>query len=213
MQILVDYSNQILPIRDQGPRPTCLAFAISDSHSYHKGINDLLSPEYLFYKGTFRQLPNHHSGGLQIATAIEALDEDGQPKEADYPYVMQDGIQPLKVPPNPFPHQVYKSLQKSIAYNVSNIIQILDSKKLPVLGLNLIQPFHHFNKSDEFIDYDKSSSIVGSHAVIAVGHGISSLGKKCLLVKNSWGSNWGHNGFGWITEDYIANYLFCVLDY
>lgn len=39
------------------------------------------------------------------------------------------------------------------------------------------------------------------HAVTAVGYGTNSDGIKYWIVKNSWGSNWGDNGFGYLLRD------------
>jgi C1A family cysteine protease len=54
------------------------------------------------------------------------------------------------------------------------------------------------------------------HAVMAVGYDddrtISNLRcktetKGALLIRNSWGKNWGDNGYGWLPYDYVLNGL------
>ncbi|XP_074327051.1 senescence-specific cysteine protease SAG12-like [Apium graveolens] len=42
------------------------------------------------------------------------------------------------------------------------------------------------------------------HAVTIVGYGSTSDGTKYWIVKNSWGTNWGDNGFGYLLRD-VAN--------
>ena len=34
------------------------------------------------------------------------------------------------------------------------------------------------------------------HAVLAVGYGRDSTGEEYVVIKNSWGDDWGENGFG-----------------
>lgn len=54
--------------------------------------------------------------------------------------------------------------------------------------------------------------IVGGHAVVAIGYDDSmkikntTCGKEttgAFLIRNSWGTNWGQGGYGWLPYDYI----------
>jgi C1A family cysteine protease len=42
----------------------------------------------------------------------------------------------------------------------------------------------------------------GGHAVLAVGY---DLKKKMVLIKNSWGDNWGQDGYFWMPFKVIQN--------
>lgn len=41
------------------------------------------------------------------------------------------------------------------------------------------------------------------HAVLAVGHGTVD-GHRAVLVRNSWGLDWGVGGHAWLTETFLA---------
>ena len=47
------------------------------------------------------------------------------------------------------------------------------------------------------------------HAVVAVGHGIRN-GERLILVRNSWGEEWGVSGYGWLTESFLRPRLIGV---
>jgi len=58
--------------------------------------------------------------------------------------------------------------------------------------------------------------MMGGHAVCAVGYDDSKVivnpsnkksSKGALLIRNSWGSSWGDNGYGWLPYDYVLTGL------
>src|SRR5258708_38222177 len=49
IKIAKDLRSMFGPVRDQGQRPTCLAFAASDLHAAVRGAWAPLSCEYIFY--------------------------------------------------------------------------------------------------------------------------------------------------------------------
>lgn len=69
----------------QGSRPTCLAFAASDTHAALRGPWAPLSCEYLFYHAQRRTSRSPTQGALPTAI-LAALRENGQPEENRWPY-------------------------------------------------------------------------------------------------------------------------------
>jgi hypothetical protein len=85
--VIVDLRNQFGPVRDQGARPTCMAFAASDAHSFARASVDPLSAEYAFYHAVHRQLIPDRTKGVSFSAMVDAIATDGQPLESSWPYL------------------------------------------------------------------------------------------------------------------------------
>jgi C1A family cysteine protease len=46
----------------------------------------------------------------------------------------------------------------------------------------------------------RPGSTKGRHAMVICGYN----GKDAFKVRNSWGTTWGEDGYGWMSEGYIA---------
>lgn len=57
-----------------------------------------------------------------------------------------------------------------------------------------------------FEDYEDSKEYPG-HAVAIVGYR-TTLGGKQFIIKNSWGTDWGHGGYAWMPERTVRKHLY-----
>jgi hypothetical protein len=86
LSVLVDLRSMFGPARNQGPRPTCMAFAASDTHAALRHSLSPLSCEYAFYHAQ-RRSGRPPSRGALLSSTLDALREDGQPEEPGWPYL------------------------------------------------------------------------------------------------------------------------------
>ena len=89
-----------------------------------------------------------------------------------------------------------------------SIIGVLDSGNPVIVLMKLTMKF--FQPPDQgVIDYVDGDDVfpVPRHAVIAVGHG-STRSTDVVLIRNSWGPSWGHEGYAWVTRAFVEQNLF-----
>ena len=74
--VSVDLRSKFGQARNQGLRPTCLAFAASDAHAGMRVGWTPLSCEYAFYQAQ-RRAGRPPSKGALLSSMLDALREDG----------------------------------------------------------------------------------------------------------------------------------------
>jgi len=192
-----DLRSQFGPAREQGVRPTCLAFATSDAHA---AVRDTkwaeLSCEYLYYHAARRE-GVRHTAGVKIASIRDALDQDGQPMEAGWPYLK---VVPKKWKPPARVGKVFCRASKMLAGNFSGAWQKVTSGTPVLIGMSISDAF--LDPKAGVVDSAEPIDQTRRHAVIATATG-DLVGARFLLVRNSWGTGWGLAGYAWSAERYI----------
>jgi Papain family cysteine protease len=192
-----DLRGQFGPAREQGLRPTCLAFAASDAHA---AVRDTtwsdLSCEYLFYHAIRRQGASHTSGS-NIPSIRDALDQDGQPLEAGWPY-LRAVANPWKPPAKV--GTVFRRASKILRGKFGRAWQKVNAGTPVLIGMSISNAFYY--PKTGVVDSKEAVDSTRRHAVIAVATG-ELAGARFLMVRNSWGAGWGLAGYAWIAERYM----------
>lgn len=202
--IIKDLRTQFGEIRDQGPRPTCIAFAASDCHSLANNTLEAMSVEYAFYHAVQRTVAKDRTKGVSFENISEAILIDGQPKEDDWKYISNLMPSDDWEPPKSL-GTLFRRTSKKISSDLTDIYSNLD-KDSPVILVTDISLGFFTLKADSILNAASNESKRGIHAVIAVGYGKADQ-TKCLLIRNSWGKGWADGGYGWIEEDYLKSRL------
>lgn len=207
IEIEDDHRSSIPAVRDQGRRALCLPFAASDANAFAHRSTEPLSVEYLAYQSATlgaAQMAGDASG-LTFEDIAAAVENHGQPPENRFPYD-PTSTEFVRVPPCPRDHYLplHFSRMQSRYYSFFELLKGLASGRVFILGLRLTQGFLE-NVTPAIFRYDGTE--VGNHAVLAVGGGKLPDGEPAILIRNSWGSGWGDEGHGWITECLVENAL------
>jgi C1A family cysteine protease len=180
-----------------------LAFASSTAHEHRAGITEHLSVEYLFYHAVERTPGKDPFGGTSMDAAADALADEGQPVEAEWPY------NPVQTTPwtlPPITARLHKRGMVLDKFAFDDITAVLDVGQLVVLGLVMTDAFYRPDALGRVPDVNPDTER-GGHAVLAVGHGAHADGTSMLLIRNSWGAGWGLRGYAWLSRSYIARQL------
>ena len=197
------------PTRDQGQRPTCLAFAASDAHAALRPDWAPLSCEFAFYHAQ-RRSNRSPIEGATLEAMLEALRHDGQPAETGWPYLTNlpsdhaGWLPPANVNP------IFRRSGAASAGGLATVIGKLDQQE-PVILLTTLSASFFAPAVDGIIDsaQDEAPDPALRHATIAVGHGTIN-GSTAILIRNSWGPAWGINGHAWLTERFLTPRLFAT---
>lgn len=197
LDIRVDLRTSWKAIREQGDRQSCLACATSDAHAHCHGREEPLSAEFLFFHAGQLMPAKDVSQGLTFEVVDEALRVQGQPDEAEWPYSM---TQPKPWTAPAVTVRWHGGLSEPDTA-IATIINTVEAQRPVVLGLRL---------TPEFLSLAVRPYIVpttgrgyGGHAVLAVGLADHPLHGSLILVRNSWGTQWGDGGCGWISAAYL----------
>ena len=190
------------PVRDQGDRPTCLAFAASDSHAGLRAGWDPLSCEFAFYHAQ-RRAGRSVAQGAVLGAMLDALRIEGQPVEAGWPYLGAAPADPSTWMP---PAEVGERFARvgvagggDLAGVRSNLVAARPMLVLTMLSRSFFMPV------EGVVDAAPGELPEPSqrHALVAVGSG-RVLGIPAVLVRNSWGPAWGVDGHAWLTDRFLG---------
>lgn len=206
MSICVDTDLRSLlgPARNQGPRPTCLAFAATAAHEAGRHASCYLSTEYLAFHGAQRSHCTPERG-LSPESVAEALEYDGQPEETVWPYSTKMPDSPTWAPPT----TTYTSYRAHIRFSVRSVSEVREmvGRGAPVVLIMSVTTAMYTPDAEGVVRPSPSDELMpGHHALLTVGSGHAEDGAY-LLVRNSWGRAWGTQGHGWLPEGYVAAQL------
>lgn len=179
--------------RDQGPRPTCLSFSLSDIHRSAIGFSELLSPESL-HRLAAQRAKKHHNVGLTLQEAIEGLSHHGQTTEPAWPYNSKNATEPACT--------FHKAKAVYLPFDHMIIAAAIGAGKPISLIIDIDTAFFRY-KGAEALDLVANTQIQGRHAVVICGLRTVGGGSE-YLVKNSWGVGWGDLGHAWLTSGFVS---------
>ena len=228
-----DLRNQMTPVRDQQNLGSCTAFAAASLIEYFnkKAFKKNTEISTLFtYKTTRNLLGIKGDTGAYLRTVMGSIVLFGTPPEEYYDYDGREETQNTKFDqePTPFLYAMAQNYQ-SVKYlrldqpdtdpkELVNILKKFLQGNYPVIfGFTCFDSLYDSNENGGKIPFpSKNESIIGGHAVCLAGfddiieiqNSIDGQKTKgAFIFKNSWGTEWGDRGYGYIPYKYFEEKL------
>lgn len=189
--MLADLSGLLGAARDQGRRPTCMSFALSDLHQLERSFTQPLSTDALHCQAA-TQTGRGPNEGVPVGALFSVLETIGQVDETSWPYGMTQASQSGATS--------YRAMSSSAGFDESLVLHDLQHRAVG-LGLKIGREFHTADGLSA-ITLASSSKPLALHAVLVVGARLGASGIEFLL-RNSWGSSWALNGHVWVESLYL----------
>lgn len=210
LNYVVDGRSRLGRVRDQGERPTCVAFASTAGNELVRPNNVDLSIEYLHW-GCNQRDPGP-ANGTTMESALATLLEEGQCPDSMWPYNpdldtsgLSDYAPPSGAVVAASKYQIDSG--ERIPLDSSEITRHLAAGHGVVLGIQLYQGFFNPPATGVIRAPTITEKPHGLHAVLVCGVATASeTGSSYLLIRNSWGLEWGAEGYGFLAHDLLATY-------
>jgi C1A family cysteine protease len=216
----VDLRSQMSKIEDQGQLGSCVAHATCGALEYLElqtiksnviaPINfgsdfQDLSRLFIYYNARALDGTTKHDYGTTVRSAIKAIRSVGVCREALWPYYPQS----VFTSPTSTAFSEAKNHKVLYGYRINNQ-NLVEMKQCLANGFPFIFGFSVY---DSFMSHDtartgivslpsKSEDTIGGHAVCCVGYDDTT---HSFLIRNSWGADWGIQGYCWMPYLYLTN--------
>jgi C1A family cysteine protease len=206
----VDLRPWASTIEDQQELGSCTGQAVAGAYELllNKEYPDRfvdLSRLFVYYNARLIEGNVNEDQGAYVKDAIKATAEYGVCSEAIWPYrINQFNLVPTIASYEDAKKRKIKNYRKLTEFN--DILDALNSNMPVVSAIQVYTSFDYLSRRNNYILETPSDSdnILGGHAVTLVGYDIP---RQLVLIRNSFGPDWGVQGYFWATFDYVRNYF------
>jgi len=198
-----DFRAAQTEVRNQGARSTCAVFAATAAHEWMAGDCPDLSEEDALCSAKI--FDASVGDATWVSSALHGIDSEGQALEQDWPYGNPHHTEPRPAPAaEPARRRCCGPVSATGAARAADVPSLLASGLAVILTVRFVPATWASASVDGWID-DPLPPTAGAHAVLAVGRMPAQAGQPDAVVfKNSWSSSWGRQGYGFMTDRYLA---------
>jgi hypothetical protein len=197
----VDLSVSFPTPGNQGGQGSCVGWAAAYLKTYQEVIETGEDPDSIFFSPSFiyNQIKSGDScdSGSQLDDALNLLSEQGDVAESRFPYDQRacDELPNDEVKLEAGPFRI-ASWRRANTQDPTEIKRHLFNESPVLIAFDTDDAFFDVKAGD--IYKDPPSKNAGLHAMVVVGYDND---KNAFKLINSWGTEWGDSGFGWVDYD------------
>lgn len=202
----VDLREHASPVIDQGNLGSCVGCSSAAAYELvaHKQGSAFNGSELFAYWNARTYIgTTGYDSGAEIRDGIKGLNEFGLAAASAWPYkIKQAFTKPnAKAFSDGLLHQVVR-YERVDNVSIRNVKAALAAGCPVVFGFTVYASFDRIGSSGKMPMPKRGEAPLGGHAVTTVGYDDS---RSALLVKNSWGANWGAKGYFWMPYEFASD--------
>ncbi len=201
----VDLRPWASPVEDQLHLGSCVGQAVVGAYELllnkvdRKKFTDL-SRLFVYYNARLLDNSVEEDVGAYVRDGIKAVNKYGVCSESTWPYLIERFANAPSI-------QSYEDAQRRLIKNyyriesIKDIVDALNADNPVVTSMNVYDSFYELDRPGTTIlpMPRAEENVIGGHAVTFVGYDLS---KKLFLARNSFGEDWGEEGYFWVPFDY-----------
>lgn len=213
----IDHTNEMTPVKNQKILGSCVGFAVAamkewqekqeheeeilaGKKDHRKGKEYDLSEAWVYWNAKkIDDWPDEE--GTSIRFAMKVLSKIGVPTEAGWPYNDINIGEPER-----WAHLIARWALAGSYHRIEDLNQLkqaLVNGPVPI-GFGVYEEFFSPTIDGYVWDPKDDNYSYGGHAVCAVGFNDD---QQIIKIKNSWGTSWGKDGYGFLSYNYINRYM------
>ena len=206
-------NSQYYNVKYQGNIGSCGAFAAINGLEHLDKVREPkrvaeLSEAFMYWKVRQSDYMNTFpvDSGSNGRNLMKVLNKEGAILDSFYPYsgsTFNDGPKSNSVFIS-WVAKFWKIKKYEKCLDLTSIKNSLSLNKPVWLGVSCQESWYYYGY-EGILEYDSSKPSIGGHAIALVGYDDS---KNAFKFVNSWGTNWGDNGFGYLSYDYLVKCIF-----
>ena len=216
----IDYTKLMSSVKNQGNLGSCVAFAIAAVVEYQQQLQYLkslergssykrdkkhynLSEQWIYWNTKEIDQWGKYDEGTSIRDGLKIINTKGVPQERGWPY---KDINEEYGQPKFWAHSTANWNRSESYHRINGLDELKESLiEIGPVVAGVFVFYEFFFPNNGVISYPiDTNRFYGGHAIAIVGFDDTT---KLVKFKNSWGSNWGKNGYGYLPYRYIQDFM------
>jgi len=204
----IDLRPQMPPVYDQGQTSSCVAHATAAAFQYSRMAQSLPnwipSRLFIYWNARYYENATNVDGGSQIRDGVKGVANFGAIPEREWAF--NPSLITAKPPASAYEDALHSRATQyaAVDQSLNHILSCLNHKLPVIFGTSVFQEFEGPKVATSGVVSmpGPDEAAIGGHAILIVGWKPET---QHFIVRNSWGSNWGDNGYCYFPRDYILS--------